>query len=89
MAPSIEVSNVLVMLITSVTIRPISTDARNFHFSVIQSSLGMSVDSIEYQNLHMLMHAICYYYHTILISYYGPQGHPYDCFPMGSMYMFI
>ena len=22
-------------------------------------------------------------------SFYGPQGHPYDCFPTGSMYVYI
>ena len=49
----------------------------------------MNVDCIEYQNLHMLMYAICYYYHTKLIYYYGPQGHLYNCFPMGSIYVYI
>ena len=24
-----------------------------------------------------------------MLYYYGPQGHPYDCFPTGSMYVYI
>ena len=26
---------------------------------------------------------------TPYYSYYGPQGHPYDCLPTGSMYVYI
>ena len=24
-----------------------------------------------------------------VVIFYGPQGHPYDCFPTGSMYVYI
>ena len=26
---------------------------------------------------------------SLLVHFYGPQGHPYDCFPTGSMYVYI